>query len=106
MKKFYLYIAAILLLLFTGCGKNTEIPETPAKTASGSNDISSAEHIKELNENSNLGMELNQDSGLTEKEAAEYGFDYPYTISLEVEQPPFMIIRKMPYGVTKNLMSP
>ena len=46
-------------------------------------DISSAEYIKELNENSNLGMELNQDSGLTEKEAAEYGFDYPYTISLE-----------------------
>ena len=45
--------------------------------------MSSDEYIKELNDNSNLGMELNQDSGLSAKQAEQYGYDYPYVIYLD-----------------------
>lgn len=83
MKKFYLCIAILFIFLLTGCSTKQETSEAPTETISDSADLSSIEYIKELNENSNLGIALNQDSGLTEDEAGQYGPDYPYTINLD-----------------------
>lgn len=81
MKKIYLCIAILLMPLFTGC--NNEITTTQVPTETITDDDSSLEYIKELNDNSNLGIALNQDSGLTEEESKQYGPDYPYTIYLD-----------------------
>ncbi|MBQ9935593.1 MAG: hypothetical protein IJO70_07095 [Lachnospiraceae bacterium] len=40
-------------------------------------------NIKEVNDNSYMGIELNQDSGLSEEEAKMYGGEYPYIIYTE-----------------------
>ena len=80
MKRFYLCITLLCLSLLIGCSKKTETPDASAQTTAFDN-ASSPEYIKELNENSHLGMELNQDSGLTEKEAGQYGYDHPYVIN-------------------------
>lgn len=83
MKKFYSCIAILFIFLLTGCSTKPETSEAPTETISDSADLSSIEYIKELNDNSNLGIALNQDSGLTEEEAEQYGPDYPYTINLD-----------------------
>ena len=83
MKKFYLYITVLLLFLLTGCSTKPETSEAPTETISYSANLSSLEYMRELNDNSNLGMALNQDSGLTEEEAEQYGYDHPYVMYLD-----------------------
>lgn len=83
MKKNHLCIAVLFLFLFTGCSSQPETPQAPTETISGSDNLSSIEYMRELNDNSNLGMALNQDSGLTEEEAEQYGYDYPYVMYLD-----------------------
>lgn len=50
-------------------------------------------YIDELNENSNFGMELNSDCGLTEEEASQYGGDYPYTMQLDHKETEYYCFR-------------
>ena len=75
MKRICFCFVVLLISLLTGCSNAPEVTEISAETMA---DADPAEYIKELNDNSNLGMELNQDSGLTEEEAKQYGNDNPY----------------------------
>ena len=95
MKKYYLCIPVLLMSLLTGCSEVPETTEIPAETIS--DDASSSEYIKELNDNSNLGMELNKDSGLTEEEAGQYGPDHPYTIYIDDKETNYYCF-KYPYS--------
>ena len=99
MKKIYLCIAVLFLVVLTGCSKDAETLETPTENISGSDDLSSIEYIQELNDHSNLGMELNQDSGLTEKEAAQYSYDNPYVMYLNDKDTNYYCF-KSPYSDT------
>ena len=95
MKKYYLCIPVLLMSLLTGCSEVPETTEIPAETISDT--ASSSEYIKELNDNSNLGMELNKDSGLTEEEAGQYGPDHPYTIYIDDKETNYYCF-KYPYS--------
>ncbi len=53
------------MIMLVGCSDNSE------------------KYIQELNDNSNMGAELLQDSGLTEKEAKRYNADMPYIIYID-----------------------
>ena len=95
MKKYYLCIPVLLMSLLTGCSEVPKTTEIPAETISDA--ASSSEYIKELNDNSNLGMELNRDSGLTEEEAGQYGPDNPYTICIDDKETNYYCF-KYPYS--------
>lgn len=71
----------LIVLLLCGCGKDKQTGELLFAP-----DVSESEilaYIQELNDNSNLGIALNKDSGLTVKEAKKYGNDHPYVITFD-----------------------
>lgn len=69
-------IITILMFALSGCSSNHN---SGATTTENKNYIDEA-NIKEVNDNSYMGMELNQDSGLSEEEAELYNSEYPYII--------------------------
>lgn len=81
MKKCCLSIIILLMLMLVACSEEKETREEVTEAVAI--DYSSDKYIEELNDNSNLGIELNQDSGLTEEEAKRYHVDQPYVITLD-----------------------
>ncbi len=80
MKKITGFVLLMGLLL-CGCGKDRQTGEQFSAP-----DVSESEmlaYIQELNDNSNFGIALNTDSGLTVKEAKKYGNDHPYVITFD-----------------------
>ena len=84
MKK--ILILTLITFALTGCTSNdtatttvSELSTEELTTTEDANYIDEA-NIKEVNENSYMGIELNQDSGLSEEEAKLYGLDHPYTL--------------------------
>ncbi len=88
MKK--ILILTLITFALTGCTSNNTATETGTTTVSelsteepttteDANYIDE-ENIKEVNENSYMGIDLLQDSGLSEEKSKEYGMDYPYVI--------------------------
>lgn len=81
MKKRYLSVIILLMLMLAGCSEKKETGAEVAESAAINE--SSDKYIEELNDNSNLGVELNQDSGLTVEEAKQYHVDQPYVITVD-----------------------
>ncbi len=88
MKK--ILILTLITFALSGCTSNNTATKTSTTTVSelsteepttteNANHIDE-ENIKEVNENSYMGIELNQDSGLSEEEASRYLADMPYII--------------------------
>ncbi len=88
MKK--ILILTLITFALSGCAPNDTATETGATTVSelsteepttteNANYIDE-ENIKEVNENSYMGIELNQSSGLSDEEANKYVGDQPYII--------------------------
>ncbi len=69
-------IITILMIVLSGCSSNHN---SGATTTENKNYIDEA-NIKEVNDNSYMGIELNQASGLSEEEANKYVGDQPYII--------------------------
>ncbi|MBQ9935594.1 MAG: hypothetical protein IJO70_07100 [Lachnospiraceae bacterium] len=79
MKKEVLMIVLVVFVLLV-CGLNN-FKKRDAGTMK--NMYIDEANIKEVNDNSYMGIELNQDSGLSEEESKRYSMDYPYTMYSE-----------------------
>lgn len=77
MKKRCLGAVILLVLMLAGCSEEKETREKDAES------VATDQYIEELNNNSNLGIALNRDSGLTEEKAKRYNADQPYVITLD-----------------------
>ena len=88
MKK--ILILTLITFALSGCAPNdiatktgtTTVSELSTEEPTTTEDANyiDEENIKEVNENSYMGIELNQDSGLSEEEASRYLADMPYII--------------------------
>lgn len=68
----------LLVFALSGCDSNNK--STEGETNIVNDNYIDEANITELNNSSYMGMELNQDSGLSEEESKEYGKDYPYVM--------------------------
>ena len=78
-KNFFMII--VLLFALSGCDSKNDSIEKESNLMS--NNYIDIANISEFNDNSYMGMELYQDSGLTDEESKNYGGDFPYVICPE-----------------------
>ncbi|MBE5953196.1 MAG: hypothetical protein E7257_03430 [Lachnospiraceae bacterium] len=88
MKK--ILIVTLLIFALSGCTLNNTSTEggittmsevsTEETTATEDENYIDEANIKEVNDNSYMGIELHQDSGLSEEKSKNYGMDCPYVM--------------------------
>ena len=77
MKK-YILMVILLMIVLSGCDSNNN--STTEESNNMSEDYIDVANISELNDNSYMGMELYQDSDLTDEESKECNGDFPYVM--------------------------